>query len=404
MRVSSSLHCMLLTKLAEQIRWRTRPHRMLAERSGSPAATGRPSLVIVPSCFGVAFDDLNGDPIWGHRRQFLGGSGLLSGNEAGPQQVVNEFPLLPGLWGVDVMGGFIRYLEQIGGYTLDEDLFVFAYDWRAPVTQCAAKLGDYLHSLRGASDASARFDLMGFSSGGMVIRSYLIGSHAIRRVVYLCAPQRGSLSALQNLQEGMEFTRFSRRFHNLGKLPGAWDFLPHPDESVIVDAIGNATSASLYDPDVWQKYKMVGYQDEQLEANLSRSAALHRKLDESAAAPPAWVIGANDVATATRVVIDNGKIVIPHCMCDVDSMAYPFAYGPGDGAVPAATVAAAPGLVNGVWWTKMGSHQSATRNDDVRRLAVEALIAPDKTDASALYELRRPTGVGRKTSAISIGQ
>jgi hypothetical protein len=402
---------MLLTKLAERVRWASLPHRLLAERAARARAAGRPPLVFVPSCFGTALDDVDGAPIWGHRRQFWLGPHFTDERAAGRQALLAEFPLLPGLWGYDVFGGYLRYLEQVGGYTLGEDLFVFTYDWRRPMAECAAELAAFLRALQGTSQLT--FDLLAVSSGGMVVRSYLAwggaaplgGSPArplpVRRVVYVSAPQRGTLSALAYTQEGLEFLRLGRRFRDIAEVPAVWEMLPHPDEPVLVDGRGAPLGASIYDPDVWRRYRLAGHDSAELAPRLARALAFHRALD--AAAPPAvasQVIGSNHVATPARAVAEGDALVIPHCACAVDGAAYPFAFAPGDGAIPAATIAAAPGQVGPPWWTTMTVHHNVGRSEGVRRLAVEALIAPAKTDARGLYELRRPTGVGRKSAPV----
>ncbi len=403
---------MLLTKLAERVRWASLPHRLLAERARRARAAGRPPLVFVPSCFGTALDDAEGGPIWGRRRQFWVGPHFTDQRAAARRALLAEFPLVPGIWGFDVFGGYLRYLEQVGGYTLGEDLFVFPYDWRRHMSDCAADLAAFLRALQGTSELT--FDLLAVSSGGMVVRSYLAWGGGdpfsgrptpaplpVRRVIYVSAPQRGSLSALSYTQEGMEFLRLGRRFRDIAEIPAVWDMLPHPDEQVIVDGSGAPSGASLFDPDVWKRYRLIGHDTPALAPRLARSLAFHRLLDEATAArpsPPSQVIGSNHVATPARAVIEGDKLVIPHCDCEVDSAAYSFAFEPGDGAIPAATVAAAPGQVGRPWWTTMTVHHNLGRSEGVRRLTVEALIAPQKLDARNLYELRRPTGVGRKTA------
>ena len=96
-------------------------------------------------------------------------------------------------------------------------------------------------------------------------------------------------------------------------------------------------------------------------------------------------------------------MVIPVCACDVDSKLYPFAYGPGDGAVPASSVAAAPSRVDEPWWTETTSHQDLARSPGVRRLTVEALIAPDKPVVRDLYQVRNPADRRRAKQAAPSG-
>jgi hypothetical protein len=393
---------MLLTKLAERAQWLQREHTLLAGRAAKAKAAGRPPLVIVPSCFGTKLDDANGESIWGRRRQFWYGPQFTDDRVAAQQSLLSEFSLLPGVAGVDVFGGYVRYLQHIGGYTLGHDMFVFTYDWRQRFVDCGVALQQFLRSIAGTSTIAV--DLLGISSGGMVIRSCLSAIAkteafpvTIKRTVYVCAPHRGSISALEYIQRGMEFTRLGRRFRNIGRIPAIWDLLPHPDDALFVDERGDAVPMSLYDPATWRRFSLIGHDDSNLANRLHAAAEFHRSMDDTTSAPPSWAIGSNSVSTPARVVIDRGNVVFPVCECDVDSKAYPFAYQPGDGTIPSATIAAAPGLREQPWWTDVPNHQQVGRSSGVRRMTVEALIAPIKTDARALYSIRRPTGEGRKT-------
>jgi hypothetical protein len=386
-------------RLTERLRWRRRADRGLAERAR--AAAPRPPLVIVPSCFGVAMADQDGRPIWGNASQFWVGPQFPLGGAATQRELLREFTIVPGLPGVDVFGGLVRYLEHVGGYTYGEDLFAVSYDWRAGHLSWGRELAEGLRALRGAGELEV--DLLALSSGGTAVRNFLAWGDGtpeapgalpvpVRRVVYVCSPQRGSLSSLEYILDGIEFVPWSRRFRDIERVPGIWDMLPHPDEPIFMDRAGNRVDASVYDPAVWRRFKMRGHDTPELDDRLARALALHRALDGAAARPhpPSWIIGSNHEATAARAVIEDDRVVIPHCMCDVDGKTYPRAYEPGDGTVPAATVAAAPGPLHGPWWTPIEAHQYMGRDPGVRRLIVEALIAPSKVDARGLYQLRKP--------------
>ena len=295
---------------------------------------------------------------------------------------------MPRVFERDVLGGLLRYIERIYGARLDEELFVLDYDWRKPLADGARALARLVARVRGASDDQV--DLIGISSGGNVIRTFLAGDAeedrvlastmgAVHRVVYMGTPQRGNISGLCYLQEGLRIVRQHADALTLQRnCTSIFDLLPHHEERIFVDAHGAHLELDHLDPSVWRELRLVGHDRPELAADLSRARNNHQRIAR-ASHPPAIVIADRHRPTAARVVVAGGNVVIPCASCKGDHERYPFAFEPGDGVVPAATMAAAPGLsADGPWWVETSEHAKIATDAHVRPLVVEALLSPLK--------------------------
>jgi pimeloyl-ACP methyl ester carboxylesterase len=95
---------------------------------------------------------------------------------------------------VNVYDNLIESLEN-DGYVLDDDLFVFAYDWRKELDSLADQLDEYINNLvsNGKLGPSEKMDLVGHSMGGLVARSYgqKYGVDKINKIVTAGSPHLG---------------------------------------------------------------------------------------------------------------------------------------------------------------------------------------------------------------------
>ncbi|OGD83672.1 hypothetical protein A2572_01475 [Candidatus Collierbacteria bacterium RIFOXYD1_FULL_40_9] len=89
--------------------------------------------------------------------------------------------------------GIINSLKNTG-YKLDEDLFVFAYDWRKPLDLLADDLNSFLIT-KNIDDKNINF--VGHSMGGLVARSYLqkYNNENVSKVITVGSPHKGILDA-----------------------------------------------------------------------------------------------------------------------------------------------------------------------------------------------------------------
>ncbi len=93
------------------------------------------------------------------------------------------------------------------GYILNEDLFVFPYDWRKKLFDLSDDLNDYMNNLKtqGKLENGEQVDLVGHSFGGLVARAYEseYGDNLIDQIIAIGSPNLGVTQAY-GAWEGLE--------------------------------------------------------------------------------------------------------------------------------------------------------------------------------------------------------
>ncbi len=300
----------------------------------------RRPLVIVPSILGTKLVDARGEVVWGDLRRLYAGPPLA--DAVATAGLLTELSIISGVLAYDVFGGLVRFLERVGGYREGRDVHVLAYDWRRGVPHAAEQIAARVDRI------GREVDVACVSTGGLAARYWLAasGTTAVQRIVYIGTPHRGSFSALWYLVDGVRPAPLGRRFaaREVATLQTAWDALPHPDEPVFVDTEGRALAYDLYDPDTWRRTGIAA-EIPDLESRLTRARDVWRVLDGGHQHPPAYAIGSRHLPTASRAVVDGCIAHIPPCTPPRFTRSVPGIYEPGDSAVPARSLYAAPGLV-----------------------------------------------------------
>ena len=382
---------MLLNRLYERIHRLPLRIRLLRRRARLTAE--RTPVVLVPSILGTRLADPCGRLAWGSARRLYFGPPLGDDPGIHAAGLLRGFTVIPGLLDYDVFGGMLRFLTGVGGYVLGEDLQVFEYDWRGGVTEVGEQLAELLERLRGAGHE--RFDLIGMSTGGLAIRWLLAqGNAPVRRIVYVGTPQRGAFSALWYIAEGVRPAPLGKSFSGsaVARFQTVWDALPHREERVFVDADGASLDIDLYDPDTWQRLQLdPGVTD--LARRLETAARLQRTIAQ-VTHPDSFVIGARNLPTATRCIVQRGRATFPPCEPRPDDPRLRFAYEPGDSAVPARSLQGLPSLdPQRVWFVESNEHRALPADRDVHRLVLEALLATDRAIPETHLDVRRGTGL-----------
>lgn len=91
------------------------------------------------------------------------------------------------------------------GYTLNQDFFVFPYDWRLDNTQSINKLTEKIQEIKNQT-GSEKIDIVAHSMGGLVARSYISDStkaQNVRKLFTLGTPHLGSVKFLQAIKYGV---------------------------------------------------------------------------------------------------------------------------------------------------------------------------------------------------------
>ena len=148
----------------------------------------------------------------------------------------------------------------------------------------------------------------------------------------------------------------------------------------------------LYDPDTWQRLQLdPGVTD--LARRLETAARLQRTIAQ-VTHPDSFVIGARNLPTATRCIVQRGRATFPPCEPRPDDPRLRFAYEPGDSAVPVRSLQGLPSLdPQRVWFVESNEHRALPADRDVHRLVLEALLATDRAIPETHLDVRRGTGL-----------
>jgi pimeloyl-ACP methyl ester carboxylesterase len=362
-----------INRVLEWRRWRREPTRRLRDRAAK--IRERRPVVVAPSILGTKIVDDCGCVLWGSLKRLYVGPPVATAERAVAVGTLEGFTVVPGVYRYDVFGGLLRYLEHTGGYRRGVDMFVLEYDWRRSVIEGAARLADLVARLR--TDGHREVDVVAVSTGGLVVRHFLAGANeAVRRVIYVGTPHRGSFQAISMLHEGVQMVPLGRRFPpaELAAIETCWDGLPHPDDPVFVDEVGSPLPDSLYDAGVWRTVKL-GPPTYDLERQLDRSYALHRALDAAPAHADSIVIGARHLPTLSRLPIVRGRAFLPACTPRATDPLAPILFEPGDSSLPARSLAGLPAIApDRVRMVEPDEHHLLPAHAEVHRLTAEALI------------------------------
>jgi len=257
--------------------------------------------------------------------------------------------------------------------------FQFAYDWRRDVAEQAVALHEQILEIeRIVREATGRadrvkVDVIAHSMGGLVLRYYLRygphppeadgtlppltwqGAEHVERAILVGTPSAGSVEAVRQLVEGVDFSIFTPRYAPpvLGTMPALYQLLPRTRHRRVVDAATEDPIDDLYDADAWDR-RGWGLLDpdedralrhllpevgdasarrriarDHLAKCLARAETLHRALDVRATPPPGLeirLVAADSEDTPSVLAVDGttGRLRIAES-------------APGDGTVTRAS-------------------------------------------------------------------
>jgi len=100
--------------------------------------------------------------------------------------------------------GLIKTYENLG-YQINKDLFIFAYDWRKPLSQLINDLNNYIQQL---SINNQQFNIVGHSLGGLIARIYdqEFNPNNIEKIITVGSPHKG-VAAMYKLVEAGELEK-----------------------------------------------------------------------------------------------------------------------------------------------------------------------------------------------------
>jgi pimeloyl-ACP methyl ester carboxylesterase len=207
--------------------------------------------------------------------------------------LITNISLLGPFWTIHQYDVLLSTLRTLG-YTQNNTLFVFPYDWRLSNFDSAKSLQAFIDAtpqLRGGT-----FDLVAHSMGGIVSRIYLQelgGAKQVRKVIYLGTPFAGSMNAFATLSSG--WGTFANRLaggidtirQTVLSMPAFYELFPSYEECCRIGSEDAFESVNIFDYDTWKKYNWLpmeyssGTGASIVRDNLKRADDLHQLLRKS---------------------------------------------------------------------------------------------------------------------------
>lgn len=167
--------------------------------------------------------------------------------------------------------------EARGNVDADTNCVLFSWDWRRGFVSAAAELDRIIQRLRELREApDLEIDLVGHSAGALVARYYARFGGAdvidgdvsasrvspardgadVRRMLLIGPPNSGSVYAATRLMRGYPLGIISVEPEVLATFESAYQLLPHPARSWLVDVDGATVARDIYDPETWRDYRL----------------------------------------------------------------------------------------------------------------------------------------------------
>ncbi|HEX7393401.1 MAG TPA: hypothetical protein VF313_00600 [Anaerolineaceae bacterium] len=267
-------------------------------------------------------------------------------------------------------------------------LFEFPYDWRMPIENNA----EILHQCLGrwsADNSGRKFNLVGHSMGGLVMRTYLVrypkeAVSLIRRAIYLGSPLLGATTTIQNLGVGNSIVSTVDGFNPANhmreavlSMPSVYQLMPAPPDLFPVNRAFPA-DWNLFDASAWH---VDGLRQDLLDA----AQAFHRSLaGQDIQVEQIMVAGCNipSITVVKRTLGPDGKPQweFPTAASGKDS---------GDGTVPLWSSTTDPSLK--VYYVQC-VHRDLPNHDDVIA-GVQRLVLTGQCDLPAALPQADPSSI-----------
>lgn len=205
----------------------------------------------------------------------------LAGRAMGLPLLISAYGLMLQALGV---GGYMHNTGRRHKRVLDHGhsglgvCYEFDYDWRLTIPQNAARLADFVETVRrfasweNPSDEPIKVDLVAHSMGGLLARYYLRygdqplpddgvlpkltwqGASAVENMVLVGTPNAGSVSALSRLMTGLTKTPVYPTYPAavIGTMPSIYQLMTRSRHERVVNAKGDPIG-NLFDVDLWDE-------------------------------------------------------------------------------------------------------------------------------------------------------
>lgn len=240
----------------------------------------------------------------------------------------------------------ITALEKYGRYRQGIDVYPFYYDWRLSALDNAKHLDAFASAIR-MRHGGARVDLVTHSAGAMVALAWVKlggGGAAVRNLVAIAPPARGSIEALRVM---VRTERFLRRVFTADVI-ATWPSVPEllPEEGrIFVDEAGMPLDLDVWSPATWQRLRL--YRPElhsAFAASLGRARAFRDRLRDAPFPPGVTVqVIAGDCVPTARLVVarnDGSFVFYPGELKPREEKLRSAVFEPGDGTIALSNAAA----------------------------------------------------------------
>lgn len=324
--------------------------RLIRSRRDNPAL---PPTVVVPGLLGSELRRADGSRVWLNAGNALGYYDLSlplrlplpeSRDDLRPGGLLGTDTLLPRLFGFTEYADLLRVMNTAGfqrdppAPTGRASYHVFTYDWRRDLVDSARRLDEALARLADErGDPDTRFNVIGHSMGGLLLRYYLrygtaepardvpvswAGTRRIANAVIVASPNAGTVLALDALLNGSRvgFSTTTLAPQVIAPMVSMHELIPPAGAPALVDQTGADLAVDLHDVATWERFAWGPFhpgdelhpppQDpdrarEFLGAALARARAFHAALGRDPDSPcPIRVValGGDCLATLGRAV------------------------------------------------------------------------------------------------------
>ncbi|MFC1593948.1 esterase/lipase family protein [Candidatus Omnitrophota bacterium] len=241
-------------------------------------------VIFVPDVMGSLLDDpIAGRTIWGKEAKRhlaklplpIDGATLARNRDnVRGVQPIERYRWFPSFKEIGIYDSMQEFAVKVGGFTLQEDFYGFAYDWRRDLVEAAQELGHYIEKVkRIQGDPDLKVVLLCHKAGGLVARYYAkygirdvldrdplpdptyAGAVNIEKIIMLGTANSGSLEALQWLLEGKVIPKVGRLpVETLFTMPSFYQLLPHEGSDILITKDGSIQDITLYDAESWEEY------------------------------------------------------------------------------------------------------------------------------------------------------
>ena len=268
-------------------------------------------------------------------------------------------------------------LQKYGGYTPEQNLYAFAYDWRLSARDNARLLGELVERVRG----EGRVDIVTHSAGALVALTYVQlqgGGATVENLILIAPPKRGVVDAFRVLVRPERFIRRVFSSEVVATWPFVFELMPE-DGRFLIDENGRQLDFDAWEPATWRGLSAGDDAGAAARAASPRHVTSARQLRDRLNDTPmpskvhVTVIAGDCVPTAHRVLArrDGSYAFYPDELRPGEEHLAPLLFESGDGTVPVSSAVA--GTDASLF---CDGHQGIATDPNVHRALVRTLRSP----------------------------